>query len=353
MVVLKPNSRHLEVHEGLFHASSRESVTTAAICSPELKHEHSDLPRIPIFNFKVSVLTPPQKVFKKSMNIDLTTIFITGYGNMAYVYDNQHFASLRALPARTKLYAGGREVLFAKPLVLIFTFILLFIAPQPVLAQSESTADQVDSLDTIEEGFSGSTNSDIDYEALVKELYGEDPKQATAPEPEVVTEPIRSRKKDMGPAPGLLKNSFLHGAHLAVNAASPFAVSDPLFSWYSFIDGSVTFKLPYEVYVESIPLYILFEVSSFSFTNSYPEGGTFEGISYILQGSTIGDHAGAVVGFGLWSRSMGSMLELNYRFRPTKNTFFRLGTRGVLISDIDPVGNAWWLELRLSTGLEL
>jgi hypothetical protein len=47
------------------------------------------------------------------------------------------------------------------------------------------------------------------------------------------------------------------------------------------------------------------------------------------------------------------MLELGYRFRPTKNTFLRVGTRGVLITDIEFIGSAWWAELRLSMGFEL
>jgi hypothetical protein len=59
------------------------------------------------------------------------------------------------------------------------------------------------------------------------------------------------------------------------------------------------------------------------------------------------------LGFGFWDSEIGSMLELGYRFRPTKNTFLRVGTRGVLITDIELIGSAWWAELRLSMGFEL
>lgn len=227
------------------------------------------------------------------------------------------------------------------------------------IAQDQTEPDgelglENDSLETLKEGFSGATNSEIDYDALVKELYGKSEKspEANIEEPTKLEEP-RVVSRVLGPAPGLLKNSVFHGAHVALNGASPFAVADQLFSWYSFIDAGITFKFPYELYVESIPLYLLFEISSFSFENTYPEGGTFAGISYIGQASAIGDRSAAVIGFGYWDRSMGGMLELNYRFRPTTNTFLRFGTRGVLITDINEMGAGWWLELRMSTGLEL
>jgi len=233
----------------------------------------------------------------------------------------------------------------------IILFIILVVFLSPARSQEEQLGE-ADSLATVEEGFSGSINSDIDYDALVKELYGQEEKVVAPQRVIESSDNKKNREVLVGPAPGMFKNSFLNGSHIAFNASSPFAVSEGLGSWYSYIDPSVTLKLPFEVYVESIPLYILFEVSSFSFENSHPEGGVFSGISYIMQASTIGDNSGAVLGFGFWDKTLGSMLELNYRLRPTKNTFIRLGTRGVLITDIEPLGNAWWLELRLSTGFE-
>ena len=238
---------------------------------------------------------------------------------------------------------------------LFIGLVIVYFVPNTI-AQSNDDVDPIleaDSVSTIDEGFSGTTDSDIDYEALVRELYGEKESQPIAEDVEAQPEARRKRQEYLGPAPGMFKNSFLNGSHFAINAASPFLVADPLISWYSFVDGSVTFKLPYEVYVESIPLYILFEISSFNFTNSYPEGGSFSGISYVFQASSIGDHSGAALGFGVWDKAMGSMLELNYRFRPTTNTFLRIGTRGVLITEIEPLGAAWWAELRFSTGFEL
>ncbi len=243
---------------------------------------------------------------------------------------------------------------------IIMLVFMLVMACSVLVAQDEIRDNQVragdnDTLNTVEEGFSGATNSEIDYDALVKELYGEEKQPDTTAS--IVADPIpakrRERTRTVGPAPGLMKNSVLHGSHISINGSSPFAVADPLYSWYSYIDASVTFKIPYEIYVESIPLYLLFEISTFSFENTHPEGGTFAGISYIAQASSIGDNSGAAIGFGFWDASMGSMLELNYRFRPTKNTFLRFGTRGVLITEIDPLGSVWWLELRVSTGLEL
>ncbi len=227
-------------------------------------------------------------------------------------------------------------------------------------AYTQETEDaqqaESDSVTTVEEGFSGDGNSDIDYEALVKELYGEEEKKPQKTESsqaeKSANEKVKTRR-EVGPAPGLFKNSRLNGSHLAFNASSPFVVASQMQSWYSYIDMGMIYKFPYEIYVESLPLFILLEISTFSFENSYPEGGVFSGISYIMQASIIGENSGAAIGFGSWDGVMGSMLELNYRLRPTTNSFFRVGTRGVLITDVELLGATWWAELRLSMGLEL
>ena len=227
----------------------------------------------------------------------------------------------------------------------------------PVLAQDTSEQDGEvvqDSSMIFGDGQNGSGNADYDYDALVKELYGSESDSnvvsASLPSASMIDE---QRVKVRGPAPGMFKNSRLNGAYLSFNMSSPYVVSGQLESWYSYIDAGMAVKLPYEVYVESIPLYFLFEVSTFSFENTYPQGGDFAGLAYILQASAIGDQSSAALGFGFWDSEIGSMLELGYRFRPTKNTFLRVGTRGVLITDIEFIGSAWWAELRLSMGFEL
>lgn len=232
----------------------------------------------------------------------------------------------------------------------ILGIFISLICTAPLIAQEEAQDAQNDSLTTFGDG----QNNDVDYDALLKELYGneekEPPKKETA---SAATSEGRRPPRQRGPAPGIFKNSRLNGAYISFNGSSPYAVSGELESWYSYIDAGVAVKLPYEIWVESIPLYFIFEVATFSFENTYPQGGSFAGISYVLQASAIGDQASAAVGFGVWDSEVGSMLELGYRFRPTKNTFFRVGTRGVLITDIDLIGPSWWTELRLSMGFEL
>ncbi len=241
------------------------------------------------------------------------------------------------------------------PLAASLIVIMLFVFP----ARAQDAADQneeatKDTLVVFSTGENGTSNADYDYDALVKELYGSEEEVAVAPTKDTdKLEKNKKRTRVKGPAPGIFKNSRLNGASLSFNAASPYAVSGQLESWYSYIDAGMAIKLPYEVYVESIPLYFLFEVSTFSFENTYPQGGTFTGLSYILQASAIGDQSSAALGFGFWDSEMGSMLELGYRFRPTNNTFIRVGTRGVLITDIELIGSAWWAELRFSMGFEL
>ena len=48
------------------------------------------------------------------MNIGSTTLEIKTYKILAYFHKHHHLASLGALPARTKLYAGGREGVFSE-----------------------------------------------------------------------------------------------------------------------------------------------------------------------------------------------------------------------------------------------
>ena len=232
---------------------------------------------------------------------------------------------------------------------------IIMMSTFPVMAQDATEpaeAGAQDSSMVFGDGQDGS--SDADYDALIKELYGsEADRDAVAEEKPAETKKDEKRGATRGPAPGMFKNSRLNGSYLSFNMSTPYAVSGQLESWYSYIDAGMAVKLPYEVYVESIPLYFLFEVSTFSFENTYPQGGDFAGLAYILQASAIGDQSSAALGFGFWDSEIGSMLELGYRFRPTKNTFLRVGTRGVLITDIEFIGSAWWAELRLSMGFEL
>lgn len=224
-----------------------------------------------------------------------------------------------------------------------------------VFAQDASVQNEEGAQDTSKvfgDGQNGS--SDADYEALIKELYGsEADRDAVTEEKPAKIKKDEKRTAVKGPALGMFKNSRLNGSYLSFNMASPFAVAGALESWYSYIDAGMAVKLPYVVYVESIPLFFLFEVSTFSFENTFPQGGSFTGISYIMQASAIGDQSSAAFGFGFWESNMGSMVELGYRFRPTKNSFLRIGTRGVLITDLDTLGPVWWAEMRLSIGLEL
>ena len=241
--------------------------------------------------------------------------------------------------------------------LLIVPCLVMVLSVAPITAQDGTGQNEdtdTDTLTVFGDGLNGSSDADYDYDALVKELYGSEEKVAVVPEVDVEEAgKAKKRAQVKGPAQGMFKNSRLNGSYLSLNMASPYSVSGQLESWYSYIDAGVAVKLPYEIYVESIPLYFLFEVSTFSFENTYPQGGTFAGMSYILQASAIGDQSNVALGFGFWDSEIGSMLELGYRFRPTKNTFLRVGTRGVLITDIELIGSAWCAELRLSMGFEL
>lgn len=224
-----------------------------------------------------------------------------------------------------------------------------------VMIASNYGQEMADTLVTETSSTTNQQDANIDYQALYRELYGPAQKDtAEVVEPAPVEEKRRKKRGEkMGPAPGLFQDSYINGMHFSMNAASPYAVTGQLNSWYSYIDYGITLKLPTELDVEDFPLFMLFEVSTFSFENSYPEGGTFEGIATMFQVAAIGDRAGASLGIGFWDGKLGSMMEVNYRFRPTTNTFLRFGTRGVLMSNVEPLGDVWWLESRISMGLEL
>jgi len=238
--------------------------------------------------------------------------------------------------------------------MLLFLLMFSTLATQLSAQDRENTQSQGDSLLVIEEGFRGATDPGVDYDAYVKELYGDS--EALKPSPvtaDANSEAPTKKGRPSGPAPGLFKNGRLNGMHIAINGASPFAVAPQLESWYSYIDAGITLKFPYQLPVDNMEINTLFEISTFSFANSFPQGGSFAGMAYIFEASAIGETSSAVMGFGFWDANIGTMMEVNYRIRPTTNTFLRVGTRGVLISNVEPLGATWWLELRFSMGLEL
>ena len=195
---------------------------------------------------------------------------------------------------------------------------------------------------------------DLDYDALVKELYGESSAKdttAVVENLESVNTRRRARRTDL--QRGMAPNSMLHGANLVVITSSPYAVAPSLKSWYSYVDMGVTVRLPYRTQVESIPLYFDLAVNTFSFENQFPEGGLFEGLAYSAQMKAEWTRLGILVGLGFWDGALGGKLGADYTFWPFNALFLRVGSQGVLITEVEQLGAIWWLDLGLSIGLEL
>ncbi len=225
----------------------------------------------------------------------------------------------------------------------------------------ESGEAEPDSAGAPVEPFSGgAADSNIDYDALVKELYGsEEEPEATTPTTDVVEEKRRKKHKDRQEAERGMASAdgLLHGANLALNVVSPFATSGNLKSWYSEVDYGINLRLPYEVIVESMPLYFDIEISTFSFGNTFPEGGLFEGLAYNIRANAQFNRSGLHAGLGFWEEALGGLLQFEYIFWPGNSLFLKIGTRAVILTDVQPpdvdaLGAVWWMDLRMSTGLQ-
>lgn len=240
-----------------------------------------------------------------------------------------------------------------------FILLTLLVLTSALLAQDISPADTSSApIDP----FSGSAaDPDIDYDALVRELYGSSEEEVAEDTTATVLEEVkqpRKRKQRAKTSHNLLSSSSLfHGANLALNVASPYATTKTMQSWYSYIDYGVTLRLPYEAIVENFPLYFDVEVSTFSFENTFPEGGSFEGLSYSIRANAQFTRSGLHFGLGFWESALGGLLQYEYIFWPGNSLFLKLGSRAVLLTDVeppdaDPLGAVWWLDLRLSTGFQ-
>jgi len=224
------------------------------------------------------------------------------------------------------------------------TLPLLLLLAGGVFAQTDSIG--VDSVEAMV--------NDPEYQRLLEELYGEE--ETATVEASSVTEKeeqIRKRRSRSRTERGLLQEGYLHGMNFVITGASPYAVASNMHSWYSYIDMGFTLRLPYRTEVEAIPLYFDAEIATFSFENTFPEGGLYEGMAYLMRASAEWTHWGTSAGLGFWEGALGGLLEANYTFWPTNVLFARLGTRGVLVTDVEPLGTAWWLDLRFSVGFEL
>ncbi|MCF7807733.1 MAG: hypothetical protein K9M49_08105 [Candidatus Marinimicrobia bacterium] len=133
---------------------------------------------------------------------------------------------------------------------------------------------------------------------------------------------------------------------------SPHFVGPELETWFSYIDLSVTADLPWHFTLYPVELTFSIDVSSFNFSNSYPAGGTFQGITIIPMAKAEFFGAEIELGTGLFYPTFGVLAGAGYSFQ-YHSLFASAGYRWNWVNNIDPIGPNWWLEPRFTLGLKL
>ena len=176
------------------------------------------------------------------------------------------------------------------------------------------------------------------------ELFGVDSGEASVTEVEYSDHHMDFRKKFQG--------TMMEGAGVTLSFYSPQYVSDKMDTWYSFMDLSLTVELPWHIDNDPVSISFLIDASSFKFENSFPEGGSFKGISLMpmVRAEAFGLEVEA--GLGAYFPSFGVMTGLGYAYQ-YHSLFFSTGYRWNWAYNIDPIGSGWWAEPRFTIGLKL
>jgi len=174
--------------------------------------------------------------------------------------------------------------------------------------------------------------------------FGEDSTASDTLLEEYPDHPLDFRRKYQGTA--------LEGTGLVVSFYSPQYVADNMDTWYSYLDYSLSFELPWHYTFDPARVSFLVDVASFNFKNSFPAGGTFAGVSVMpaIRAEVFGLEAEA--GLGMYYPTFGVMAGLGYSYQ-FHSIFISAGYRWNWAYQIDPIGSGWWLEPRFTTGIKL
>lgn len=148
-----------------------------------------------------------------------------------------------------------------------------------------------------------------------------------------------------------VEGTFLEDTGFTLSLYSPQVVPDQLNTWYSFLDFSLTTELPWHFTFDPVELSFSVDISSFKFVNSYPVGGQFKGVSVmpIARAELYGFEV--ETGLGVYTPTFGALAGIGYSYQ-FHSLFFSAGYRWNWAYNIDPIGSAWWLEPRLTTGIK-
>ncbi len=231
--------------------------------------------------------------------------------------------------------------------------------PKPHLVRTETDTCDYD-------GDSTSTRASLDNQILINKSGKTDSTRAesksASPEGEKpVTKgvgikpkrpPIRvvARQPSKAPKGTIFNEGILNGLVLEASIASPYWVSKNLTTWYSSMDWRFSFTTPFYYHWGPVMIGFTLEWSSYDFENTFPEGGRFQGqaiLGYVtgywrglnveLGGGKFRDTAGAIAGLS------GKILEGNH-------LYLAGGIRGVVIQNIQTIGQGHWADGRLTVG---
>lgn len=206
----------------------------------------------------------------------------------------------------------------------------------------EETADESAEADTSGLGDEwGFGDEGDDYESLItKTVEGED----GAVERDPADHPLDFRKYTDG--------TIFENTGWTLSLYSPHKVAGNLETWYSFIDVSLTADLPWHFTLYPAELTFSVDISSFSFENSYPAGGSFRGLTVMPMAKAEVFGAELELGAGLFYPTFGVLAGAGYSIQ-YHSIFASAGYRWNWVSNIDPIGSNWWLEPRFTLGVKL
>ncbi len=161
---------------------------------------------------------------------------------------------------------------------------------------------------------------------------------------------VPRRRKRKTPTGTIFTYGLLDGLAVEFSLASPFWVTQNLYTWYSYIDWRLALTAPYYAYWGDAAVGFTMEVASFDFTNTFPEGGAFKGHSVTLYANLFWLGAQASLGVGKYASAVGVTAALGGRFLEREHFYLSAGIRGVFVSQIADIGSGAWMDGRVSVG---
>lgn len=148
----------------------------------------------------------------------------------------------------------------------------------------------------------------------------------------------------------VFNQGILNGLSLEVSAASPYWVSENLTTWYSSIDWRFSFTMPFYYHWGSVMMGLSFEWSSYDFENTFPEGGRFQGQAQLGYMSAYWRGLILELGGGKFTDTYGIISGISGKILEGDHFYFGGGVRGVIIRDIQSIGQGHWADGRLTLG---